>query len=342
MSYYDLLGVKQGATQEQIRSAYRVLVQLFHPDRLQQSKPEVRDFASERLKALNQAYEVLGNPARRSEYDARQQAAQPAPAPARQRPAETERRTPAPEWRPAREHAERMPAWQPADQTPADEAATRRAAAAERNQRKAGLERQIAELDRTLHMLKVERERMHRRLVGDQARLRRHFWVTSLLTGLGSWSVMAAGIVLFSLPVRVSNPAAQLALFLLLAAGYELASAMIIARALGGHLARTSLAPVAWAAGKALLAVGAWGLLGWAGWRVVFGEAASLQSLGALAGMTLGVHLLFCTLSMGGSLRMAVEQRRLYDHNTNLVMQTYRDQLLLARAQRAALDMETT
>src|SRR5438874_5735330 len=84
MSYYDLLGVPPEATPEEIRAAYRTLVQLFHPDRLAHLKPESRLFAEERLKALNRAYEVLGDPARRAAYD---YANTPRPAPAAPRPA---------------------------------------------------------------------------------------------------------------------------------------------------------------------------------------------------------------------------------------------------------------
>src|SRR5687768_12068893 len=62
LNYYDILGVPRDATQDQVRSAYRSLVQLFHPDRLRHLRPEVRSFAEERLKTLNQAYEVLGDP----------------------------------------------------------------------------------------------------------------------------------------------------------------------------------------------------------------------------------------------------------------------------------------
>src|ERR1700682_2447117 len=83
MSYYDLLGVPPEATAEQIRAAYRTLVQLFHPDRLAHLKPESRMFAEERLKALNRAYEVLGDPARRAAYDyANTPRSAPPPAPA--------------------------------------------------------------------------------------------------------------------------------------------------------------------------------------------------------------------------------------------------------------------
>src|SRR6266545_6312658 len=70
MSHYDLLGVPPEATDAQIRAAYRTLVQLFHPDRLGHLKEESRTFAEDRLKALNAAYEVLGDPAKRAKYDA--------------------------------------------------------------------------------------------------------------------------------------------------------------------------------------------------------------------------------------------------------------------------------
>jgi curved DNA-binding protein CbpA len=63
------LGVSPDASPEQIRSAYRALVTLFHPDRLRQVRPEVRAFAEERLKTLNQAYEIVGDPDRRAAYD---------------------------------------------------------------------------------------------------------------------------------------------------------------------------------------------------------------------------------------------------------------------------------
>ena len=41
MNYYDVLGVPRDATPEQIRTAYRALVQLFHPDRLRHLRPDV-------------------------------------------------------------------------------------------------------------------------------------------------------------------------------------------------------------------------------------------------------------------------------------------------------------
>src|SRR5213080_3677337 len=61
--YYVLLGVPRSATDEQIRSAYRKLARQYHPDVNSASD------ASERFKAITEAYEVLTDPQRRQRYD---------------------------------------------------------------------------------------------------------------------------------------------------------------------------------------------------------------------------------------------------------------------------------
>src|SRR5438128_143846 len=61
--YYALLGVARSATDEQIRSAYRKLACQYHPDVKSASD------ASERFKAITEAYEVLTDPQRRQRYD---------------------------------------------------------------------------------------------------------------------------------------------------------------------------------------------------------------------------------------------------------------------------------
>ena len=69
-TYYEILDVPRAATPEQIKTAYRILVQLHHPDRLQQANAQVRHYAEERLKKINEAYAVLSDPTRRRRYDA--------------------------------------------------------------------------------------------------------------------------------------------------------------------------------------------------------------------------------------------------------------------------------
>ena len=72
--YYEVLMVPEGATEEQIRAQYRRLAAVLHPD----ANPQRRDLAEERMKLLNEARDVLLDPARRAEYDARRQAAREA------------------------------------------------------------------------------------------------------------------------------------------------------------------------------------------------------------------------------------------------------------------------
>lgn len=61
---YQVLGVGGGATQEDIRRAYRRLARHHHPD-ANPGDPA----AEERFKEISTAYDVLGDPARRQEYD---------------------------------------------------------------------------------------------------------------------------------------------------------------------------------------------------------------------------------------------------------------------------------
>jgi hypothetical protein len=63
MTYYDILGVTRSATATEIKRAYRKLAVVYHPDK----NP---DPAAEQLfKLINEAYEVLGDPPKRSRYD---------------------------------------------------------------------------------------------------------------------------------------------------------------------------------------------------------------------------------------------------------------------------------
>jgi len=78
VNFYQLLDVPPDATPEQIKAAYRIQVQLYHPDRLQGAGDKVRAYAEERLKKINAAYTILSDPAKRRDYDARERAAQTA------------------------------------------------------------------------------------------------------------------------------------------------------------------------------------------------------------------------------------------------------------------------
>ena len=62
--YYKILGIERNASEEDIRKAYRKLAMQYHPDRNPNDKQ-----AEERFKEINEAYQVLNDPKKRSHYD---------------------------------------------------------------------------------------------------------------------------------------------------------------------------------------------------------------------------------------------------------------------------------
>ena len=64
-SLYQILGVKPRASLEEVRKAYRKLAREYHPD------INPNPVAHERMAQINAAFEVLGDPVLRSEYDSR-------------------------------------------------------------------------------------------------------------------------------------------------------------------------------------------------------------------------------------------------------------------------------
>ena len=61
--YYETLGVARGASQDDIKRAYRRLARKYHPDVSKESDAEAR------FKEVGEAYEVLKDPEKRSAYD---------------------------------------------------------------------------------------------------------------------------------------------------------------------------------------------------------------------------------------------------------------------------------
>ncbi len=64
VDYYKILGVDRGASEKEIKKAYRKLARKYHPD----LNPDNKD-AEKKFKEINEANEVLSNPENRKKYD---------------------------------------------------------------------------------------------------------------------------------------------------------------------------------------------------------------------------------------------------------------------------------
>lgn len=62
-NYYEILGVSKDASADEIKSAYRKMAKQYHPD------INKEEGAAEKFKEVNEAYEVLSDPTKKSNYD---------------------------------------------------------------------------------------------------------------------------------------------------------------------------------------------------------------------------------------------------------------------------------
>src|SRR5512137_2269527 len=62
--YYETLGIEKNASEEDIKKAYRRLAMKYHPDKNPGDKT-----AEEKFRETTEAYEILKDPQRRSQYD---------------------------------------------------------------------------------------------------------------------------------------------------------------------------------------------------------------------------------------------------------------------------------
>ena len=61
--FYEVLGLKKGASAEELKKSYRKLALQWHPDRNKSAEAE------DKFKEINEAYEVLSNPQKKQTYD---------------------------------------------------------------------------------------------------------------------------------------------------------------------------------------------------------------------------------------------------------------------------------
>ena len=62
--YYEVLGLSKGASEEELKKAYRKLAKKYHPDVNPGDKQ-----AEAKFKELNEAYSILSDPDKRARYD---------------------------------------------------------------------------------------------------------------------------------------------------------------------------------------------------------------------------------------------------------------------------------
>jgi curved DNA-binding protein CbpA len=94
--YYTVLGVDHSASDAEVKTAFRKLSLIHHPDKLATHSDAQKLAGEEKMKLLNNAYDTLGDPESRRLYDA------PLPKPSRiprQQP-DTSSRDPGPYWQP--------------------------------------------------------------------------------------------------------------------------------------------------------------------------------------------------------------------------------------------------
>lgn len=67
--YYEVLGLQKGASDDEIKKAYRKMAVKWHPDKWQQASDSEKKKAEENFKEVAEAYEVLSDANKRARYD---------------------------------------------------------------------------------------------------------------------------------------------------------------------------------------------------------------------------------------------------------------------------------
>src|SRR4051794_1353982 len=67
--YYEILEISENVTAEEIKKAYRKQALKYHPDKEGNKSLEERQKANDRMREVNQAFEVLGDEEKKRRYD---------------------------------------------------------------------------------------------------------------------------------------------------------------------------------------------------------------------------------------------------------------------------------
>ncbi|MBR8700580.1 Chaperone protein DnaJ [Fusobacterium sp. DD29] len=67
--YYEVLGIAKGASDDEIKKAYRKAAMKYHPDKFSNATEKEKKDAEEKFKEVNEAYQVLSDPQKKAQYD---------------------------------------------------------------------------------------------------------------------------------------------------------------------------------------------------------------------------------------------------------------------------------
>ncbi|MGL4392562.1 MAG: molecular chaperone DnaJ [Fusobacteriaceae bacterium] len=67
--YYEILEISKGASEAEIKKAYRKLAMQYHPDKFSQASDSEKKNSETKFKEINEAYQVLSDPQKKQQYD---------------------------------------------------------------------------------------------------------------------------------------------------------------------------------------------------------------------------------------------------------------------------------